>query len=173
MDEEESRAFFAREEENRKRQAERVRRAMMLASSDSEVKGKKRKSTSGSDAPEKGAESRDDTDDDDELFSDEDVGSLVEGDSSPSPQHVIDTSDEVMEDTPLSSQSHQADDHSGEPQGKSFEGATAAACRDEASFQGQRGSADEDEDDDEVPVGVEPKSTLSGRLYCRQGGDDG
>jgi replication fork protection complex subunit Tof1/Swi1 len=151
MDEEESRAFFAREEENRKRQAERVRRAMMLGISDSEVKGKKRKSTGGSDTPEK-RRKQDDTDDD-ELFSDEEVDS-VDGDSVLSPQHVVDTSDEVMEDTPLSSQSHQADDHSATLEEKALKELRQPPAETKPASKVNSGSADEDEDedDDEVPV---------------------
>lgn len=149
MDEEESRAFFAREEENRKRQAERVRRAMMLGISDSEVKGKKRKSTGSSDAPEK-RRKQDDTDEDG-LFSDEEVDS-VEGDSVLSPQHVVDTSDEVMEDTPLSSQSHQADDHSATLKEKALKELRQPPAETKPASKVNSGSADEDEDDDEVPV---------------------
>jgi replication fork protection complex subunit Tof1/Swi1 len=152
MDEEESRAFFAREEENRKRQAERVRRAMMLGISDSEVKGKKRKSTGGSETPEK-RRKQDDTDDD-ELFSDEEVDS-VEGDSVLSPQHVVDTSDEVMEDTPLSSQSHQADDHSATFKEKALKELRQPPAETKPASKVNSGSADEDEEedeDDEVPV---------------------
>jgi replication fork protection complex subunit Tof1/Swi1 len=148
MDEEESRAFFAREEENRKRQAERVRRAMMLGISDSEVKGKKRKSTGGSETPEK-RRKQDDTDDD-ELFSDEEVDS-VEGDSVLSPQHVVDTSDEVMEDTPLSSQSHQADDLSATLKEKALKELRQPPAETKPASKVNLGSADEDEDD-EVPV---------------------
>jgi replication fork protection complex subunit Tof1/Swi1 len=148
MDEEESRAFFAREEENRKRQAERVRRAMMLGISDSEVKGKKRKSTGGSDTPEK-RRKQDDTDDD-ELFSDDEVDS-VEGDSVLSLQHV-DTSDEVVEDTPLSSQSHQADDHSATLEEKALKELRQPPAETKPASKINSGSADEDEDDDEVPV---------------------
>jgi replication fork protection complex subunit Tof1/Swi1 len=151
MDEEESRAFFAREEENRKRQAERVRRAMMLGISDSEVKSKKRKSTNGSDAPEKRRKQDDTDNDDDELFSDDDVDS-VEGDSVSSPQHVIDTSDEAMEDTPLSSQSHQADDHSASLEEKALKELRQPPAEMKLASKVNSGSADEDEDDDEVPV---------------------
>ena len=149
MDEEESRAFFAREEENRKRQAERIRRAMMLGISDSEVKGKKRKSTGGSDAPEK-RRKQDETDDDGELVSDEDVDS-VEGESVTSPQHV-DTSEEVMEDTPLSSQSHQADDHSATLEEKALKELRQPPAETKPTSKVNSESADEDEDDDEVPV---------------------
>jgi replication fork protection complex subunit Tof1/Swi1 len=151
MDEEESRAFFAREEENRKRQAERVRRAMMLGISDSEVKSKKRKSTNGSDAPEKRRKQDDTDNDDDELFSDDDVDS-VEGDSVSSPQHVIDTSDEAMEDTPFSSQSHQADDHSASLEEKALKELRQPPAEMKPASKVNSGSADEDEDDDEVPV---------------------
>jgi replication fork protection complex subunit Tof1/Swi1 len=154
MDEEESRAFFAREEENRKRQAERVRRAMMLGISDSEVKSKKRKSTNGSDAPEKRRKQDDTDNDDDELFSDDDVDS-VEGDSVSSPQHVIDTSDEAMEDTPLSSQSHQADDHPASLKEKALKELRQPPAETKPASKVNPGSAKEDEDedeDDEAPV---------------------
>jgi replication fork protection complex subunit Tof1/Swi1 len=160
MDEEESRAFFAREEENRKRQAERVRRAIMLGISDSEVKGKKRKSTGSSDAPEKRRkqdntdDDDDDDDDDDELLSDEEVDS-VEGDLVLSPQHVVDTSDEVMEDTPLSSQSHQADDLSATLKEKALKELRQPPAETKPASKVNSGSADEDEEedeDDEVPV---------------------
>jgi replication fork protection complex subunit Tof1/Swi1 len=104
MNEEESKEFFAREEESRKRQTERVRRALAFGIPDSGGKSKKRKSTGGSHAPEK--RRREDDSADDELPSDEDDG-LTDSDSDSSSQRV-DTSDEMMEDTPLSSQSHDA-----------------------------------------------------------------
>jgi replication fork protection complex subunit Tof1/Swi1 len=102
MNEEESRKFFAREEEGRKRQAERVKRALTLGIHDGAGKSKKRKSAGESNAVEKRRKQVDS--EDDGLLSDED-GSMIEEDSDLSPQHV-DTSDEAMEDTPLSSQSH-------------------------------------------------------------------
>jgi replication fork protection complex subunit Tof1/Swi1 len=161
MDEEESRAFFAREEENRKRQAERIRRAMMLGISDSEVKGKKRKSAGGPDTPEKRRKQDDTDDDNDELFSDEDVDS-VEGDSVSSPQHV-DTSEEVMEDTPLSSQSHHADDHSTTVKEKALKELRQPPAETKLVSKINSRSADEDEDDDEVPL------TLNRRTRYRAG----
>jgi hypothetical protein len=121
---------------------------MMLGISDSEVKSKKRKSTNGSDAPEKRRKQDDTDNDDDELFSDDDVDS-VEGDSVSSPQHVIDTSDEAMEDTPFSSQSHQADDHSASLEGKALKELRQPPAEMKPASKVNSGSADED---DEVPV---------------------
>lgn len=102
MDAEEREQFFVREAENGKRQAERVRRALALGISGSGGKSKKRKSAGESDASEK--RRKQDDSEDDELSSDADVG-LSEEESVMSQQHGG-TSDEIMEDTPLSSQSH-------------------------------------------------------------------
>jgi replication fork protection complex subunit Tof1/Swi1 len=103
MNEEESREFFAREEERRKRQADRVRRALTLGMQDGAGKSKKRKSAGESNGVEKRRKQVDS--ENDELLSDEDVSMMEEESDSP-PQHA-DTSDEAMEDTPLSSQSRE------------------------------------------------------------------
>jgi replication fork protection complex subunit Tof1/Swi1 len=101
MNEEESRAFFAREEHSRKRQAERIRRTLALDISDSGAKDKKRTSAEHSDRPEK-RRKQDDSDDDERLGHEDD--GLTDTESVSSQAHA-DTSDEEMEDTPVSSQS--------------------------------------------------------------------
>ncbi len=106
VDEDEAvdREFFAREEEGRKRQAERVKQAMMLSIAPENKKSKKRKSAGESDAPRKRRAS--DDSENEQSASDEDVN-MMEG-SSPTSQQDDATSDEIMEDTPLSSQSQDA-----------------------------------------------------------------
>ena len=146
MNEEESREFFAREEESRKRQAERVRQALKLAITDGGGKSKKRKSASKTDAPDK--RRRHDDSEEDELPSDEDVD-LTEAESISSPQHV-DTSDEVMEDTPLSSQGHEAEDLSPAIKGKALDELQQPPA--ETSIASKVNPESADEDEDEVPV---------------------
>jgi replication fork protection complex subunit Tof1/Swi1 len=146
MNEEESREFFAREEKSRKRQAERVRRALTLGIADSGGKSKKRKSIAESDAPEK--RRKQDDSEDDELLSDED-GGMIEEELSSSPQPV-DTSDEVMEDTPLSPQSQEADDNSRPSKDKALKELRQPPAETRPASKLSPESANED--DDEVPV---------------------
>ena len=109
-DEEENKKFFAKEEQVRKRQDERVRRAMTSGVAEHEEKARKRKSTGQHDWSEKRRKQSDS--DEDEMTSEDDVG-MSDAETASSPQKA-DTSEEVMEDTPLSSQSHDSAMASGE-----------------------------------------------------------
>ena len=145
MNEEESKEFFAREEESRKKQAERVRRALALGISDGGGQTRKRKSTAESDAI--GKRRKQDHSNKDEPLSDEDL-TMNEEESISSPQPV-DTSDEVMEDTPLSSQSH------GGVEDTTLEVEVLKELRQppaETRLASKLNPASGDEDDNEIPV---------------------